>query len=343
MSDRVQTVVVNDIESSTHELETGVPQGSVLGPMLFTLYTSELYQIIRSFNLQCHIYADDTQLYFHAAPEEIDAITPRLLACIQSLTNWMSSNRLRLNPDKSEFIWFGSPHNIKNIPKTPLVVGSSAAIEPSIVVRDLGVYFDSTLSMKNHVTRMVQTCFFYLRQLKHVRRCLNKANTKTLLHAFITSRLDYCNALLAGQPSSLLAKLQSVQNAAARLYSGAAKFAHITDVLRDDLHWLRIPQRINYKICTLVFRCLHGEAPQYLSDYCVRIQDSDTRASRNRSAASGNLVVPRSRTMTYGNRSFRVSGPTCWNFLPLQLKVNNISYASFKSQLKTHLFTTCYY
>ena len=161
----MQTVVVNAIESSTHELQTKAPQGSVLGPMLFTLYTSKLYQIIRSFNLQCYIYADDTQLYLHAALEEIHAITPRLLACIQSLTNWMSSGRLRLNPDKYEFIWFGSPHNIKNIPKIPSVVGSSAAIELSTlstVVRDLGVNFDSTLSMKNHVTRMVQTCFFHL-------------------------------------------------------------------------------------------------------------------------------------------------------------------------------------
>jgi hypothetical protein len=197
--------------------------------------------------------------------------------------------------------------------------------------------------MKTHVARMVQTFFFSLRQLKYIRRCLSKANTKTLLHGFIASRLDYYNTLLAGQPSCVLAKLHSVQNAAARLYSGVAKSTHITDVLRDHLHWLRIPQRIEYKICTLVFRCLHGEAPPYLSEYCVRIQDSNTRASRNRSAASGNLVVPRSRTMTYGQRSFRVSGPTCWNSLPVHLKVHNITYDVFKAQLKTHLFRTCYY
>jgi hypothetical protein len=184
--------------------------------------------------------------------------------------------------------------------------------------------------------------FYYLRQLKYIKRCLNKTNTKTLLHAFITSRLDYCNALLAGQPSCLIDRLQSVQNAAARLYAGVSKFSHISNILRDDLHWLRIPQRINFKLCTFVFRCLHGDAPSYLSEYCVRLQDSGTRASRNRSAALGNLVIPRSRTSTYGQRSFRTSGPTCWNALPPNLKSDSISYSSFKSQLKTHLFRECY-
>ena len=162
---------------------------------------------------------------------------------------------------------------------------------------------------------------------------------------FNTRRFDYCNALLAGQPPCLTDRLQSVQNAAVRLYAGVSKFSHITDILRDGLHWLRIPQRINYKICTLVFgvyKAMHHHT--YLSIACGynlldRLDSNINRASRNRSAALGNLVVSRSRTMTYGQRSFRVAGPNFWNALSQHLKVDDIPYITFKSQLKTHFKT----
>ena len=159
----------------------------------------------------------------------------------------------------------------------------------------------------------------------------------------MTSRLDYCNSLLAGQPMQLLNRFQSVQNSAARLFSGLTKTSHVTSTLRDELHWLRIPQRIKFKICTLVFRCLHGQAPSYLSDYCIKLQDSDSRTSRNRSAAKGNLFIPRSRTATYGKRSFRVCGPTFWNALSSHLKADDISYATFKTHLKSYLFNESYF
>ena len=126
--------------------------------MLFTLYTSEIQEIIRSHNLECHVYADDTQLYFHCAPDQLAIVTQRLLTCIKAIKNWMSSNRLRLNPDKTEFIWFGSAYNLKHVQLAPLVV-SSIPIIPSTTVRDLGVYFDSTLSMRDQVAHCVQSCF----------------------------------------------------------------------------------------------------------------------------------------------------------------------------------------
>ena len=161
LCDREQTVVVNDVKSTTQTVNRGVPQGSVLGPLLFTLYTTDLQHIILSHNLQCHVYADDTQIYFHATPDELAAVTPRVLACIETIKDWMSSNRLRLNPDKTEFIWFGSSHNLQRVQQTPLTVGA-ASIKPCSTVRDLGVYFDNTLNMKDHVTRTVQSCMLFL-------------------------------------------------------------------------------------------------------------------------------------------------------------------------------------
>jgi acyl-CoA thioesterase FadM len=253
----------------------------------------------------------------------------------------MASNRLRLNPDKTEFIWFASPHHLRSFQLgSSLSIGSTSII-PSSSVRDLGVYFDNVLNLNEHVNHITKLCYFELRQLRHICRALSKSNIKTLLHAFVSSRLDYCNSLFAGQPIMLISKLQSVQNAAARLYAGLSKYSHVSSVLRDDLHWLRIPQRVSYKLCILVYRCLHNLAPAYLSESTVKIVNSNSRAAFNRSAALGNLLVPRTRTKTYGSRTFRVSGPVAWNALPVALKQEG-SFESFKSSLKTHLFVQCY-
>ena len=159
LTGRSQTVVVNGVKSATSALVRGVPQSSVLGPLLFLLYTTEIQDIIRSFDLAAHVYADDTQLYFHARPSECDTTAPKLLACIYAIGLWLPSNRLRLNPDKTEFIWFASPHHLTSVPQSSLTV-SSASIAPSHTVRDLGVLFHDTLCLNDYVSSVVQSCFF---------------------------------------------------------------------------------------------------------------------------------------------------------------------------------------
>src|SRR6218665_2808067 len=117
------------------------------------------------------------------------------------------------------------------------------------------------------------------------------------------------------------------------------KFDHITDDLRDQLHWLPIRQRIQYKLGLLVYKCLRGDAPSYLTNMISRVGKGYQRL---RSAAHGNLAVPPTRTVSMGPRSFAVSGPTFWNSLTVELKTMKISLESFKSKLKTYLFTTAY-
>ena len=130
---------------------------------------------------------------------------------------------------------------------------------------------------------------------------------------YISSRLDYCNQLFVGVTGRLLDKLQSLQNAAARLVTGAKKFDRITPAMRK-LHWLPVRQRIRFKTAVLVFKCLYGLAPEYLSEYCKLT----TGRSHLRSANACLLSVLRIRT-TYGDRSFAVSGPVAWNSLPVAL------------------------
>ena len=159
---------------------------------------------------------------------------------------------------------------------------------------------------------------------------------KTLVNAFVNSRLDYCNSLLYGVGEGLMDRLQRVQNAAARLVSGDKKYDHITPIMMD-LHWLSIRRRVTFKVATLVYKCLHGCAPVYLADDCVAVSSIAGRRFL-RSAAHLEFTVPMTRTMTSDPRAFPVCGPTVWNSLPCTLRSPELSYNCFRKKLKTELF-----
>ena len=174
-----------------------------------------------------------------------------------------------------------------------------------------------------------------------VRRSIPEDALLTLVHAFITSRVDYCNATLYGLSAGATRRLQTVLNAAARLITGLRRYDHITPALRDTLHWLPVHQRIRYKIALMTFDCIRGQCPAYFRDVCIPV-DTVTARARLRSANRRDLIVPRTRTMGFGPRSFRVSAPTTWNELPSHLKTTNIGREQFKAGLKTWLFQRAY-
>ena len=151
-----------------------------------------------------------------------------------------------------------------------------------------------------------------------------------LVHAFISSRLDYCNSLLYGIADGLLQKLQSIQNAAARLITRARRQDHITPVLRE-LHWLPVRQRIKFKVACLVFQSLSNQAPDCLIADCRLVTGS------LRSADTRTCAVPRTHN-GFGDRSFSTSGPCLWNTLPKDMRQADVSYTHFKRLPKTSLF-----
>ena len=199
--------------------------------------------------------------------------------------------------------------------------------------RNLGVINDSQLSLEAHVAAVCRSGYYQLRQLRPVMGSLSADAAKTLVQAFISSRLDYCNALLYGVSDGLMRHLQSVQNAAARLVTSAQRRDHITPILRQ-LHWLPVCQRVTFKIAVLVFECLTGQAPTYLADDC-RLT-SDVRTRRLRSTDTAMCVVRRSNN-SFGDRCFAAAGPCLWNTLPVHLRQCD-SLGQFKQLLKTHLF-----
>lgn len=340
ISKRTQTVSFDGRQSNESENNCGVPQGSVLGPVLFILYAADVIAIAERNGFRVHSYADDTQLYFHDKAETCETRLPHFSKCINEIDKWMTSNRLKMNADKTDFIWLGTRQQLAKVQGRTVDLGA-VQLPVSTEVTCLGVVFDSELTFSAHVKSLVSRCFYHLRQLRTVRRSLTTDSIKTLVHALIASRLDYCNSVFFNISATNMRALQSVLNAAARLITRKRKYDHISLTLRDDLHWLPIQQRIDYKLCTLVYKCIHQTAPTYISELCVPVSSISGRRNL-RSAAHGDLQIPATGTMTYGPRSFAVSGPTIWNSLPFSLRDATLTLTQFHSRLKTHLFSVAY-
>ncbi len=340
LTDRSQVVVFSGGKSAVVQVECGVPQGSVLGPLLFTLYTADVLDLAALSSINAHCYADDLQLYLHCPVALTDHAAQRIIECTTVIDKWMASNRLKLNPGKTQFMWLGTRQQLDKIVMSPFVLPDGTSIHASVSARDLGVTVDNQLTMDSHVHSMLNSCFHQLRQLRTIRSSLTVESTSTLVHAFISSRIDYCNSVLYGSTDRVKRKLQSILNASARLIHHRRLYDHITPVLRDDLHWLPIEQRITFKIAVHVFNCLRGQSPPYLAEMLVPAATSEHHRDL-RSAKRGYLCVHQRRTHI-GSRSFRSSGPAVWNSLPALMRDCTISPDLFKRLLKKHLFTIAY-
>jgi hypothetical protein len=252
----------------------------------------------------------------------------------------MSANRLKLNPDKTELVWTGSRHTLNRLRDGgPTLTLGAETVDVAETVRVLGVTLTPDLLLDRHITTTSARCFFQLRQLRRVRRFLDVDSTTILVHAFVMSRIDYCNGLLANAPKIWTDGLQRVVNAAARLLTNTRKYDRgLERILHDELHWLDVPRRVRYKLCLTVYKCLHGLAPPYLAEMCKPIAEVEGRC-RLRSAVRGDLVKPSFKLSTYGRRAFSYAGPDAWNTLPASLKDTTLNFDTFKRLLKTFLFT----
>jgi len=182
------------------------------------------------------------------------------------------------------------------------------------VSRDLGIYIDSDVSIRSHVTKTVSACFAVLRQLRSVRRSVPRSVLQSLVTSLVLTRLDHGNATLAGIPLYLLKRLQSVMNSAARLVFSSSRYKHITPLLRQ-LQWLKAAERTDYKLALLIYKCRQGVTLPYLADELCQPADTEARC-RLRSASASSLIVRRTRLSTVGDRAFPVAVPRIWNSLP---------------------------
>ncbi len=357
---RRQCVIINgQTRSAESVLRYGVPQGSCLGPILFTEYASTLFSVIHDHLDNAHGYADDHQLYLSFSPNSVqnqECAVKCMESCLLDVKQWMLANKLKMNDAKTEFIIVGSRQQLDKIQFDSIKVGDSV-VKSVQSVKDLGAYFDNTMSMEAHIDAKCKAAFRQLYSLRRIRKFLTREATETLIHAFIFSHLDYCNGLLYNVAEYQVAKLQRIQNMAARLVFRLPKFSHVTPLM-VELHWLPVSYRIKFKLLLYVFKAIHGAAPQYISDmftfYTSRYSLRRNSAIEDIHYNFGDIVepiqqksvyyfkVPKTTRVTFEQRSLAIAGPTLWNKLPVHLRcISDID--SFKKQLKTHLFKLAYF
>ena len=266
-----------------------------------------------------HLYTDDTQIYFSLSKTDPGMSLSLVQQCLQNVSDWMIASKLKLNPDKTEFILIGTKSQRDKLKKYFPTKLLDQDVTPTDSARKLGVEFDKDFNFKKHN---------YIKSLsimRRLRRCLTAAMTETIATSLVWSKLDYCNSILYNIPNRELNKPQSVQSCLAMFVIRSPRFCSVTPLIKS-IHWFPVQYRIKYKICTLTYEVKHKCQPVYLHNLLKPL--NITRILR--SSGHDQLVVP-SVSFRMGDRAFSVAAPHLWNCIPLEIKKSKSSQSFWKN------------
>jgi len=283
LSSRYQRVRYKDSVSEMLPLTNGVPQESILGPVLFTIYINELISAITY--SQAAAYVDDSQLYKFSVSDSSIAMAA-VNQDLRNISKWCATNALLINPDKTKLVVVGSAQLIKRLPPISLsLLGKT--ISPVPFAKDLGIYIDQCLTYDVHITKTASSCMNQLVHIRRIKHLLDKKTLLLLINSFVFSKLFYCSLVWGNTSKRNLHKLQLVQNFAARVVLGLRKFDHISQGWRS-LRWLDVTEKVLFNDLVLAFKCVNGLAPDYLVKYFVKHSAVHNRNTRG----CNSFVVP---------------------------------------------------
>ena len=338
LTNRTFSVVIDGEHSDIFTLLFGVPQGSLLGPLLFILYTKELSTIALKHGLNIQIYADDTTLYIDFRPlmERYDAFVS-IDKCLEEMQLFLTQSFLKLNAGKTATIFFGSKYQTSVFDNLCIEYQNEALLKESMFKKTLGVLLDSNLTMEKQINSMRKACSYSLHKLQHIRYGLDVPTRILLIKTFVLSQIDYCNILFLNTPDYLIQRLQLVLNACIRFIYDLKRREHVTPFLAKA-HILPVKYRIIYKSCMTIYKVMNGFSPDYLNDIVRQYSDyiNDT-AHFTRSQCDVMMLKP-----SVGNNPMSEKLVTHWNSLPMSLRYIT-ELERFKKDLKTHLFVHTFY
>ena len=325
---RTQRVKIGDSYSEEETLDFGVAQGSILGPPLFNAYCRSFSGRVKvTVDYSVEGYADDHQLLkpFNLVCQ-VQVLGEGLENSFRVIESWMTEFFLKLNAIKTK-IMIIAPPNLRNEITINGTFINGKCIRFVDIAKNLGVLFDGVLSFDDQINKVVTSCFITLRLLSRIKYFLTPDQLNTLVCSLIFTQVDYCNALYYRLKNETIDKLQRVQNCAARLVLKVNRFDHVsTNEMFNKLHWLKIKERIVYKILLIVHKCVNGVAPKELSDMFQFVRSDRTRRLDVKFCIG-----------LMGERAISVCGPKLWNALPQELR-QETSTEDFKKSLKTFLF-----
>ena len=324
---RTQKVKIGDDCSDLSELLYGVAQGSVLGPILFKIYIRSFYKHVADTKFNVEGFADDHQLIkqFLISLQKI-ALGDNIVDCLKHIGLWMNEYFLKLNESKTKILIMAPPSVQPQIVIRGIFIGKDC-IRFVDSAKNLGIILDNILSFESQINKVVKVCFATLKKLHQIKCYLSKDELQELVCSLIFSQMDYCNSLYMGVNSTLMQKLQNVQNCAAKLIMKRIIPAGEMDKIISDFHWLKVKFRCIYKLLLIVHNCIHNRAPNEIMSL-LQYADSDRTM---------NLREVRSSSK-YGGKAFSRVGPKMWNLLPRTVR-DVVDALEIKKALKSFLMT----
>ena len=321
LTDRTQKCRVNDHLSNSKPVTCGVPQGSILGPLLFLIYINDLPNCLNY--AMPRMFADDTNVSY--AADSLNELQNVLNSELKSLHNWLITNRLSLNIAKTEFMTIGSRQKLRTIDDVitiKIIINFKSEINRVDSVKSLGVYIDNHLTWTKHIDKISKKIASAIGALKRIRPYITTNTAVQVYQALIQPHFDYCCSVWDGLGETLSCEMQKLQNRAARVIM-RANYDASAGILLDALHWDNLSLRRAKLKAGLVFKTLKGNVPLYLQNmFSVRGIGYNIRNSEMR------LNLPKPRT-NYLKRSFSYSGALLWNSLPQDIRKLQ-SFAQFR-------------